>query len=148
MVLDPFSALGLASNIVQFIDFGCKLLSTGRELHNSTDGVLESNIELEVITKDLIDLDEKLMRSSGLLTLRSESERALQTLAASCKKDAERLLSILDNFKVSGPSPKWKSLRKGIRILWKKEEIEELLARLDRARSQLNTHLLAILRQV
>jgi hypothetical protein len=85
MVLDPFSALGLASNIVQFIDFGCKLLSTGRELHNSTDGVLESNIELEVITKDLIDLDEKLMRSSGLLTLRSESERALQTLAASCK---------------------------------------------------------------
>jgi hypothetical protein len=146
MVLDPFSALGLASNIVQFIDFGSKLLSTGRELRNSADGVLEANIELEVITKDLVSIDEQLMRSSGLLTLRTEGERALQTLAASCRKDAERLLSILDKFKVSSPSSKWKSLGKGIRILWKKDEVDELLARLDRARSQLNTHLLAILK--
>lgn len=35
MVLDPFSTLGLAGNIIQFVDFTLKLVSDAREIQGS-----------------------------------------------------------------------------------------------------------------
>ena len=51
--MDPFSALGLASNVVQFMEFGTKLISASLELYNSKDGTSSPNSELGIITKDL-----------------------------------------------------------------------------------------------
>jgi hypothetical protein len=40
MVLDPVSALGIAGNILQFINFASKVLSKGTQYYKSTDGAL------------------------------------------------------------------------------------------------------------
>jgi hypothetical protein len=52
---DPFTAIGLAGNIAQFIDFSCKLFSAARKINNSTSG-LQSDEE------SLNDLYFKLQR--------------------------------------------------------------------------------------
>ncbi|KIH87280.1 hypothetical protein SPBR_04584 [Sporothrix brasiliensis 5110] len=46
-MLDPLTALGLATNIVQFVDFGLKLFSTSIEIARSAKGATSLNLELE-----------------------------------------------------------------------------------------------------
>jgi hypothetical protein len=50
-MLDPFSALSLASSIVQFVDFTSKLVIVSRDIR--TTGGVTSHIDLEDISRDL-----------------------------------------------------------------------------------------------
>jgi hypothetical protein len=47
--MDPLSALGLASGIVQLIDFTTNLIRTGVEIHGSLDGETFGNQNLEQV---------------------------------------------------------------------------------------------------
>jgi hypothetical protein len=59
-MLDPLTALGVASHIVQFVDFTVKLISKSHEIYNSTDGALIANKDLEAIAAHLNRLTERL----------------------------------------------------------------------------------------
>jgi hypothetical protein len=51
--MDPLTALGLASNIVQFVDFTSKLISTAHSLYTSTSGAKAEHLELEALANTL-----------------------------------------------------------------------------------------------
>ena len=51
--MDTFSALGLASNICQLIDFIGRFISGSLELYRSADGASSVNSELQSIADDL-----------------------------------------------------------------------------------------------
>lgn len=61
-MLDPLTALAIAGNIVQFVEFSGKIISGRSELFQSSTGVLKSNEALEAITKDLVAMTSKLGR--------------------------------------------------------------------------------------
>jgi hypothetical protein len=110
------AALGLASNVVQFVDFGLKLFSEAHELYKSTQGSRNEDLELESITLDLKRLAQNLHStakpSPGHSRPRklSEDEATLQKLAIGCEELANELLKLLDDLKVKGPqNRKWKS---------------------------------------
>ncbi len=63
-MIDPIAAIGLAANIVQFVDFSWKLLSETRDLYDSSTGVSADNDLLETISKDLINLNDALTAPS------------------------------------------------------------------------------------
>ena len=146
MVLDPFSAIGLASSIVQFVAFGSKLLSTATEIHQSIEGALPINKELEIVAKDLNNVIAKLDNAKlchkqavtaeeGVLTeeeklilgekLTSEErptdEEPLIILADSCKQVAWELLSVLEGLKGQYGHKRWKSLRQALRSAWREK---------------------------
>ena len=56
--MEPLTALGLAANIFQFIDFASKLFSLGQDIYRA--GESTRNIGLSLIVKDLRGLSEKL----------------------------------------------------------------------------------------
>ena len=45
--MDPLSALGLASNIIQITEFTGKLISQSKEIYRSADGTLSEHAILE-----------------------------------------------------------------------------------------------------
>ena len=150
-MLDPFSALSLAAAVVQFVDFGTRLMSKGKEIYQSADGSSAENIELEVIYEDLKSLSEKLKATADPISLSRGclEERALGKLAATCKSVADELLTTLRDLRVAeGPHRKWSSFRKALKTIWKKEKIEELKSRLEGLRDELSIQFLAILRYV
>jgi hypothetical protein len=68
--MDPLTALSLAGNIIQFVEFGSRLLSTAEELYHSSQGSLvrtliaklrkscpASTIQTEPVQKDGNSLD-------------------------------------------------------------------------------------------
>lgn len=73
--MEPLSAIALAGNVLQFIEFTSKLLSTSAEVYKSTTGTSNSNPTLEGICKQLSDLSCRL-RADGVSTRGSASQMA------------------------------------------------------------------------
>lgn len=51
--MDPFTAIGLADNIINFIKFACKIVYGGYQIFNSASGMTPENTTLSVLLDDL-----------------------------------------------------------------------------------------------
>jgi hypothetical protein len=144
-MLDPLSALSLASSVVQFIDFGCKLVSEGCELYKK--GASGKNDGLEQVTKDLARVTDGLTKRGVPPAAKySEDELVLQELAGSCKLIADELLGILEELKPQKSQNGLESFRKALRSARKKGKIQDVGHRLDKLQNQLSFRLIAILK--
>jgi arginyl-tRNA synthetase len=141
--MDALAIIGLVGNVVQFIDFGGKLIAKSTELYQSSEGALAENIDIETTINHLVLLTSKLKD-----TATTTSDDALRRLCESCKSTADELLTALKKCKVSGKQDRWKSIRKALRSVWSKEKILELEGRLARFKEELNLHIIVDLRCV
>ena len=146
-MLDPLTALSLASNVVQFLDFSAKLVGKGNELYKSADGSSIGNAELESIAKDLQELHERLQQAPPSSATVTESNLALRKLSKQCSSVAGELLDALEKLKVHGSSNRrWKSFRQALKGLMKKDEVDAIAQRLQHFRNELNIHILVSMR--
>jgi hypothetical protein len=58
-MLDPLTALSVASSILQLVDFGGRLLGLTLEAVRSTHGTVEENVDISVLAGDLEELSNK-----------------------------------------------------------------------------------------
>lgn len=49
-MLDPLTALSLAGNVVQFVQFGCTLAAKAHEVYSFKSGTAEESLEMESVT--------------------------------------------------------------------------------------------------
>jgi hypothetical protein len=140
--MDPFAAIGLAGNIVTFIDFAVKLVSKTSEVYRSATGETEAQRALKIITTDLDSISKRL--SAPLPESCSGPEKELADLASDCKREAESLLSILAALSrpVKGRLPAAKVVLNT--FLRKKEEVEERSKKLAEFRSALVLRLVSL----
>jgi hypothetical protein len=54
--MESLIALGLASNIIQIVDFSSRIISRGRELYDSADGRIEEHVVLDNAARNLSEL--------------------------------------------------------------------------------------------
>jgi hypothetical protein len=151
--MDPLSALSLAGTIVQFVDFGCKLFTEGRELYKSSTGQLSANEETEMVIIDLQRLMEKLRQppTTGLAGPCTEDEHVQQK---SCEKICDRAISIaeeiisrLEKLMVKGSTHRMlKSIQKVVKSAWSRAEISGLMARIQGLKATLETQVLFSIR--
>ena len=148
MVLEVFTALGLASSIVQFVDFGCHLFSKASELHQSAEGVSTENADLEIIARSLERLSDGLIKSTRAAAFGAgqSAEDELQRLADRCKNVAGELLSVLGALRIQGSNTRWKSFRQALFSMWKKPKVEKMTETLLDFRRQMTTCLIKILK--
>lgn len=146
-MLDPIATLSLAATIVQFVDFGSKVISTATELHHSSEGALANNLELSTIISDLSSISNDFsVRSSGQgMHSYNKDELALVDLASQCEELSDKLLHDLDGLNIKKAHTKWASAFQAMLSLWKEAYISEILKRLDGFRNQLVLRLVALL---
>lgn len=128
-MLDPATALSLASSVVQFVDFGIKAVSEAREIYQSADGVSPKNAKLEETIAEVGQFSERITLvplSNADTPSTSDDEKALSKLAKSSKDLADEILIILRNLQVQTPHRRWKSSRKALAGMWKEDKIREL----------------------
>jgi hypothetical protein len=147
MAIDPFTAIGLAGNIVQFLDFSGTLISKGTEIYRSAHGSSTTNLELELVYNDLFNLSKTLASTPTTMSQvgKSQSDK-IALIASSCQSVAQELLNIVQDLKLDPNSKhrKWKSFRQALKSVWKQSKIDDLEGRLDRLRKQLSLHLATI----
>ena len=88
-MLDPLTAISLASSVLQFTGFGIRLVNGTIELHVSADGANKerSNFELEITqVRNLADQVRYPLEHNDDDGPPSRDEKVLRGLATSCKK--------------------------------------------------------------
>lgn len=105
-MLDPVTALGLVSSIVQLVDFGSKLLIAGYGAYKGNDNATEAEIVIEEVYSDLQKLAGQFARSSFNAGHRpSEDELALQYLSVRCQGFTKQLIELLGGTYVHAQTP-------------------------------------------
>ncbi|KAI9660945.1 MAG: hypothetical protein M1821_009272 [Bathelium mastoideum] len=153
MVVDPLSALGLAGNIIQFIDFGSKLISQSVEQYRSAVGTSTQYLDLEALTQSLQSVAKGLRDSIAgpdKSEIKTKDELALRQLVQSCQSVAADLINILDDLKINpkahGLNRRAQSLRQAFRSVGADEQIKGLERKLEVYRSQLSLYSISITR--
>ena len=141
-------ALSVAANVVQFVDFGVRTVSTfWRFVQSGTDA--KSGIpDVQSTTRDLQELLKNLQSSTANASDIPENERSLYRLVDECQNVASDLLKLLNKISLPDKSRKRDTLKAACRMVFREEEIKSMHARLEGFRSQLTFHLLASLRYV
>jgi hypothetical protein len=155
--MDPITALGLASNAVQFLSFGTELLKTARAIHRTTSTGVSEVLTLEKVYGDLKNLNSELLsgcaNSSSYLngpgSQPDQQNTSFRTLILSCQTDCEKLLDIVEKLKMQdGSKGRWQSFRTALKVFWAKDEIDELKSRLTRAQTSIIYHICVLARYV
>jgi hypothetical protein len=144
--MNPYPALGLAADVIKFLDFGSKLLSDARDIRNSAKGMSAEHADLDAITANLSELCSNLAGTEPPSYRSSADEKAIHTLARSAKDIGDELRSSLQ--RVQRPNARnshLSSVRQSLQWILNRD-VGRLRARLDEIRSQLSMHLIAYTR--
>ena len=131
--MDAAASMGLASNIMQFVDFSWKLFQEARDLYNSSTGASPENDILEVVSRDL---SFRIHRVNAIAQRHVTIPESMITLIYQCDKVANKLLKTLDLIKLQTPHKKWGSFVQALRSVWKKDKIAGLVRQLERLRDE------------
>lgn len=145
--MDPVSAIGLASSIVQLISFAGNLVSKSREIYRAVDGSLVEHAELEIVAKTLQSQSRRIASQSGNLSGTTETVAQLLQLCEGIRKLSKELIETIEKVKADGQPNKWSSFRQALRSVCKEHDIADLLQRLERYRRQLDSLLLLYLQE-
>ncbi len=131
--MDPLTALGLAANILAFIDAGYSLVQSAVEVHNAVSGTTADTADLlETITR-LESVSGELKTSVGA----SREHGKLADLTQGCYSLSQELLRTLRSLRVDKHGSKRQSLAVAWQTWRKQSEIGSIRRRLDEYRSQI-----------
>jgi hypothetical protein len=147
--MDPLSAFSLAGTLVQFIDFGAKVVSQTRQLYEN--GQLSIHAQAKYATDDLLDFSTKLQQYHHLdlhNARLTEDDKALAALCHDCDTIAKTLLKQLAKLQVpdDGKKQPWKTVGQALRSIWAQEQVADLEERLAGYRRAMDSRILGSLR--
>lgn len=145
VLMDPLTALGLASAILQIVDFSSKLVSGAVEAYSSASGTTVEFEDSERVTESLKDLTRQLnVRTTGA-PLSAEDRRILE-MKQGCQDLSRDIQDIVKSTKSKQPGSKRASFLVSWKTLKHRGKLKMLEQRLDRYRSQIRDYLLATMR--
>jgi len=151
--MEPFAALSLASNVVQFVQFTSGLIRTAVEIHESSSGCTDDMMTLDAVYGHLGDLSHGLCSRSENDTIGlgtdgfAKSVLAIKSLALSCKTDCDSLLSMVGKLKMQeGLGGLRHSFYVALKGVWRQKDIIVLKKRLNEAQITMTLHICVIAR--
>ncbi|KAF4456856.1 hypothetical protein F53441_1067 [Fusarium austroafricanum] len=146
--MDPLTAISLVANIITFVDFGFKVVNDAGEIKESASGTTAENEHLNFLTTQIQGHTQALQMYVPVSTSNSDEQR-LDELIRECQSLSGDLLKLLQTLQVNNSSKKSKreSISAAFRNFRKKDEKNDLLARLGRCQEQLHLQISHIDRQ-
>ena len=134
---EAIAAFSLATNVVQFIDFGIRFASgvhkfyrSNRERAGEIPNIQKSIANLQKVVKNL----QGSYNGQGAL---SDVERDLQQVVESCRDEASKLLGLLGKLSSLKSDRKRDALVSAFKTMWNEDEIRAFQIRLEGLRHQL-----------
>ncbi|KAK2760510.1 hypothetical protein CKAH01_16470 [Colletotrichum kahawae] len=146
--MDPASAFGLAASIVQTITFTSDLISKTRHLHHSAQRGLVENEELASIARTLQSLSRRItIQVVGAPMGKDDVGKDLSTVCNGVRDLCKNLTVTIEALQKPDSATRWDSFRQALRSVWKEQDIADLAQRLERYRRQIDSILLASMKE-
>jgi len=133
--MEALAALSLASAVVQFVDFGSRLVSKTNNLREN--GFSKEGADIKAAATTLSRLGDELKAS---FSATSPEEEEMADLATRCEDIAGQLLAVMRKIEkdASVQQTAWQSFRQAIRMVMSKDELKELTERIGLIRETMN----------
>lgn len=132
--MEALAAIGLATNIITFIDFSYKLISGSHQIFNSVSGLTLESSRLGTVVDDLKSITDRLVSD---LPGDTKNERELCQLAENCRVVSEELSDILSPVRLTGKKSKWKAFRAKWKNMLKEKNIAAIEEKLNSYKAQI-----------
>lgn len=170
--MDPLTALGLASNVVQFVDFALGFIGTVSEITSSAIGASKRTLELATVYEKLQTFTTTLSTPAehaesadnptpaegqgvlpGRLSYSVEVEdhaKAIKVMAGECKAVCDRLLTLVNSLRLnpdqSGKAGRWvKATVLSLKAVFAEKKISEMEQSLRRFQAMIGLHFLPLI---
>ena len=143
--MDPWTAVSVAANIIQFIDFSYKLVTGASDIFQSANGCLTQHEEVDIIAQSITRLHENIViLSKTLLDVNalSKHDQELLPLREHCLIIGNELKSHLGKLRGPGSRSKWSSVRAALLSLLREKKTKELEDRLAKLQRQVDSVLI------
>jgi hypothetical protein len=145
------AALGVASCILQVVDFGSRVIKTTCILISASQDALREEIHLEKLVREQDGVAQRLASSLKCRPVLTANEQAVVSLSGEVKKETDDLLRLLSQFKVASVDQNcfkrsMHSAKTALKIHRKREEVEDRRKKLQLVNGQLATALLSVQR--
>jgi hypothetical protein len=151
--MEPITALGLAANVCQFVEFAAKIVSKGQKLRNAPEGLLIEHANIYSATRRVIELNNRLVASAkehsehtGVLG--NPADDQIQRACKEINQVAADLIEALEKLRLPKNAGRWKSMRQAVKTVVGKNGVEKMKNDLMVHRQRLDTALLTSLWQV
>lgn len=146
--MESLAALGVASNIIQIVDFSSRIISRGHELYTSTDGQATGHVVLGSATSNLHTLLEVLNKSKAQRDPKdlTDADRQLVDLQTRTKSVVDELEGYLQEIQVSTSHRKIASIYQALKSFSTDKDITRMANELSEIRKQVDTVLLVSMR--
>ncbi|KAJ5239146.1 hypothetical protein N7468_003765 [Penicillium chermesinum] len=141
--MDPLAAIGVAGNIITFIDFSYKIFKGIDEVLTTATGMTQANENLSHLAKDFRSVTEDLVSD---IIPRTENEKQLCHLATECRTLASRIIQVLESLKLGDDKSAWQGMKVKFQSKKKEKEVESLERQLKGYQSELLIHLQVMFR--
>ena len=149
--MEPLSALGVASNILQLVDFVARLAKTIDNVLDSSLEALPANIELSEHSKRYKTLYENVQFILERQQQLSDSEKAATEAASNLFDEVNSLTTELKDLEISVASTKMEkgmsTIRQFLRTRRKHNDLDERRRKLDELTNLLSARLLLMLQE-
>lgn len=145
--MDPFTALGLAGNVLQFIEFTSMVINQVGEIRQH--GNPASVVELDTVTRDFDVLARKLAAATtvGEPSCLSQDDQAIVDMSRDCASLATQLSASVSKVNGQPGQSTWRTLRQALRTIWTEKEMSALARRLSMIREQLQFRMTFMMKQ-
>lgn len=126
--MDPLSALGLAGNIVAFIDLSYKVISGMTRVLDSASGMTQENANLSILAEDLNVVSQQLISD---VHARTENEKQLCGLSSNCYDLSKELVQLLRRLRVGDTKSTWEAARVKWQSMRREKDVWALERRLQ-----------------
>lgn len=145
--MESIAALGLASNIIQLVDFSARVLSRSHEIYTSSDGTLKDYNILNTASKNLTAL---LYNFKDLIPVDSRQQTTTDLQLLELTKRSERLAhelqALIQKTKAVDTNRRWKSAYQALKSIASDRQLTALKDQLEQLRREVDTTLLSSLR--
>jgi len=141
---ESLAAISLASNILQFVEMGVKLVSNSAKIYRSADGKLPQNAELEDLMIDLEWMTRRLLASKDHAP---KELHAMRNTIETCLTLAGELRTVLQGLQLDRDKHRnvWR-FASALLAARKSANVKDLKERIFKLRDQICAHLIVMLR--
>ena len=145
------AALGVASCILQVVDFGSRVIKTTYILISASQDALREEIHPETLVREQDGIAKRLNSSLGCRPILTANEQAVVSLSGEVRKETDDLLQLLSQFKTTSVDQScfkrsFHCAKTALRIHRKREEVEDRRKKLQLVNGQLAIALLSVQR--
>ncbi|KAI1735239.1 hypothetical protein F4680DRAFT_435889 [Xylaria scruposa] len=142
--MNPLDAVSLAATVVQFTDFGVRLLSETAKVYKSVAGMTSDTVELKTIEDDLRQLSQSIQEKSAQLAdpikPPRESEQKLLRLCRTCQTLSTELATVVGRLRTHGTGRvnlAVESFEVAVRKFKSHDKIKDLRSRVSEVRQEM-----------